>query len=228
MNTILEQAKNAIQQWNEARNNPIAATAHFNQGAFFEITKEAFETWNSLSPEYIHAYLGLQPLSSAALTLYCIDSTTDTLAVIEHSEDFTSRLYSFTLNPSTLKQGAFLPALNSGSTDVASVDALKASVRWHLQKEQWASQQTAQQMVQVFDIPFQNFELLFSEEQVHSILLLPALKTTEHQELQIDLMLWGYNHDKGIVERPVDFIKPAPPFSKQAQYQLLVDALQIS
>lgn len=223
MSTILEQAKNAINLWNETRSNTAAVINYFNQGAFFTIRLEDFETWNSLSPEHLHAYLGLsipQGASDFSLFLYYIDSKTDKKVVSSHEPDYLMNLKKSIYDQATLQNVHFNMSL-ANADELQPLDALQASTQWTLHKDLWLSQQ--ENLVQTFIIPFSDIKTLFEQKGAESIIVLPALKEDDNNPntYTIDLILWGHTSEGIIGRYPKDFITPAPPFVNPPNFQLL-------
>jgi hypothetical protein len=231
MSTILEAATLSIQTWNEVRNDGFATRNFFNQGAYFEISRESFDQWNAQvpTPEFIHAYMGLvsvvgQP--NLSLTLFCVDSITDSEEVSEHQDDFNANLKQSIYQRSILPNAHFIFESTPPAPEEPQIDtltALKASNQWILNKDSWLLEQ--EDFVQVFEIPFLDLTLLFANETVNNIVALPGLKDLGNNNFQIDLMLWGSTEEGLLANYPMDFIRPAPPFSNPSNFQLLAYAL---
>ncbi|BDS14070.1 hypothetical protein [Aureispira anguillae] len=227
MSTIIDQAKNAINVWNDTRNNSTAVSNYFNQGAYFEISIEDFEAWNSNNPTEIHAYMGLEIPPGApnfALHLFSVDNITDQKPVESHQAEYLEKL------KKSIYQRAILPNVHfnmslGNADEIEPLDALQASTQWTLHKDLWLSQQT--DLVQTFIIPFSDLKKLFLVRGAESVVVLPALKEIDNMPnvFQIDLMLWGHTSEGIIGRYPKDFIKPAPPFSNPSHFQLLDYAL---
>jgi hypothetical protein len=229
MSTILETAVLSIQTWNEVRNNGAATSNFFNQGAYFQIARESFDQWNLQNPENLHAYMGLTQIigqPNFSLALFCVDNVTDSKEVSEHKDDYNANLKQSTYQRSVLPNAHFIfenePPVPE-EPQIETLEALKASNQWVLYKDSWLLEQ--EDFVQIFEIPFIDLTLLFAHENVNSIIALPALKEVGENEFNIDLILWGYT-DEGILgDYPMDFIRPAPPFSNPSNFQLLTYAL---
>lgn len=220
MNSILKNAVNAINAWNEIRNNGIATSNYFNQGAYFPITATDFAAWDLLwkalgEPEdfELHAYFGIQtyPNEEAfSLSFYCVDSATDQKEVSSNKNAYLANIKHLSYEKGNIVNAAFdMSAIDDNTMDPLS--ALQASTQWDLHKDLWLANQT--NMAQILIIPFKDLVTLF-DKGATSVICLPALKLeTTTKNLDIDLILWGHN-SKGIIGRyPADFIKPAPPFS---------------
>jgi hypothetical protein len=229
MSTILETATLSIQTWNEVRNNGVATNNYFNQGSYFEISRDNFTLWNNNSPHNLHAYMGLvQEIGEAnfSLALFCVDSITDSKYVPDHPEDFTINLKRSIYQKSVLPNAHFIfeeGAPPPVEPQIDTLDALKASNQWILHKENWLLEQD--NFVQVLEIPFEDLSILFANESVNKIIVLPALKEVVENRFEMDLMLWGYTTEGILANYPMDFLRPAPPFSFPSNFQLLAYAL---
>lgn len=226
--TILKEAQLAISNWGEVLTNNNAILNYLKQGSYFVISKLDYQTWeNSIGNEEdasLHAYLGLSVLPTAknySLSLYCVDSVTDSLPVAENED-----AYILNLKQSVYSDGSGddITAHNIEPTDAVALDALKSIFRWDLGKSNWIDAAIAtNRMVQVFHIPFNDLRVLFdTDSSVDIILVVFALKDMGDNISDIDLMLWGYNQAAQLIAHdPQDIIKPCPPFGgKEADYQL--------
>lgn len=230
MSTILETATLSIQTWNEVRNNGVATNNYFNQGAYFEISRDNFTLWNSNSPDNLHAYMSLVQeigVPNFSLALFCVDSVTDSKYVADHPNAFITNLKQSIYQKSVLPNAHFIFEAGTPPPPVEpQIDttvALKASNQWILHKEHWLLEQD--NFVQVFEIPFEDLTILFANPSVTSIIALPALKELGINSFEMDLILWGYTAAGILANYPMDFIKPAPPFSNPTKFQLLAYAL---
>jgi len=234
MSTILENATNAINSWNEIRNNGAATNNYFNQGSYFPITATDFATWQSHweslgKPENfkLHAYLGISIKpgdSNFCLSLYCVDSATDKKEVSINKDLYLANMKYLPYSMGNIENATFnMSFLNAEALD--PLTALQASTQWSLHKNIWLEEQT--DMAQILVIPFNDLETLFVEQEAELVVCLPALKmNTDTDILDIDLILWGHNSNGIIGSYPADLIRPKPPFKNRSNYQLLSYALQ--
>jgi len=229
MATILETAVLSIQTWNKVRNDSVATSNYFNQGAYFQISRDNFNQWNLQSPDNLHAYMGLtQEIGKVnfSLALFCVDSVTDLKNVPEHRINYNTNIKKCIYQRSVLPNAHFIfesapPCPVEPQID--TMDALKASNQWILHKNRWLSAQD--DFVQVFVIPFEDLTLLFANENVNSIIALPALKEIDRDNFEMDMVLWGYTDEGILANYPMDLIRPRPPFSTPSNFQLLTYAL---
>lgn len=229
MSTILETAVLSIQTWNEVRNDGEATRNYFNQGAYFQISRESFDQWSSQNPESLHAYMGLaqevgQP--NFSLALFCVDNVTDSKNVPEHEGDYNANLKKSSYQRSVLPNAHFIFEENPPAPiepQIDTLDALKASNQWILHKDYWLLEQ--ENFVQVFEIPFEDLIVLFSNTNVNSIIALPALREIVENSFEMQLILWGYTEEGILANYPMDLIRPSPPFSTPSNFQLLSYAL---
>jgi hypothetical protein len=231
MSTILETAVFSIQVWNEVRNNGFATRNYFNQGAYFQISRESFNQWNSLNPipESIHAYMGLVQEAGQAdfsLALFSVDNITDSKEVSSHEDDYNANLKSSIYKPSILPNAHFIFEHNPPAPvepQMDTLEALKASNQWVLYKDSWLLEQ--ENFVQVFEIPFEDLIVLFDNEAVDNIVALPALRDLGGNNFEMHLILWGSTEEGLLANYPMDLIRPCPPFKKSSNFQLLTYAL---
>lgn len=221
--SILIQSKNAMNIWNEVRNNKVATLNYFEQGNCFIINNEDFATWDLILKDTenpsIHAYLGLNTLENQAdfsLALFCVDSKTDSLSVNEKNK---------LAYLASLKTFPYLEGLNNEitfynvkPTNDFTLGAMRKSMRWNLCKSTWINNLQTNGVVQVFDIPFADLKSLFNKSGVHNVVLVFALKKPEtlidiDAPYIIDLIMWGYDSDNYMIPvDPQDLIKPCPPY----------------
>lgn len=229
MSSIISKASQAIQIWNEVRSNPIAVINYFNQGAYFKIYKADYEAWKTNSPEFVHAYMGLvqKPEETHfSLSLFSVDSVTDKEPVESNEGAFEANIkenpYELSLisNPTM----ELVDNSNNNPENITPTEGLMRTVQWSLHKDIWINQQ--EDLVQVFEIPFLDLSVLFEEEAADYIIVSPALKEQEEANVfKIDLILWGYNVNGVTWNKPMDLIRPKPPFKSPSNYQLLSYAL---
>jgi hypothetical protein len=229
MSSIISKASQAIQMWNQERSNPAAVTNFFNQGTFFKIDRSDYLIWKNKNPEFIHAYLGLvlkPEETNFSLSLFSVDSVTDKDPVEGNQGEFEANIKENAYELSVISEPTLNLVDNSTNNpeNITPIEGMMRTVQWSLHKDIWIDQQ--EDMVQVFEIPFFDLGVLFDSEEADYIILSPALKEQEEDNtFKIDLVLWGYNSNGVTWNKPMDFIKPAPPFSNPANFQLLNYAL---
>ena len=231
MATILQDASNAINTWNDVRNNTAATINYFNEGAYFSINRSDFATWhtkwlalNKPSNFKIHAYLGLQNDTTSvnfSLCLYSVDSNTDKKKVSNHENEYLTNLKFSNYHKATLHNPIFNPELVSNS-DLDPLEALQRSTQWTLSKDTWLGQQT--DMAQILVIPFKDLNTLFTNQNIDTLICQPAL-SQEESAFNMDLIIWGHSNEFGIMAKyPQDLIQPVPPYSATnpvSNFQLL-------
>lgn len=225
MSSIISNASLAIQVWNEVRNNPAAFINYFNQGAYFQVFKDDYLTWKANSPEFIHAYLGLVQKAmqtNFSLSLFSVDSVTDKKDVESNWDLFEANLKYNPYEAAIIPNPSMILAPNI--TGITPLEGVTRPIQWALHKDLWVEGQS--DLVQVFDIPFNDLSVLFDEEGADYVIMAPALKELEESNtFAADLILWGHNF-KGITwNKPMDLIRPRPPFKNPSNYQLLNYAL---
>jgi hypothetical protein len=231
MSTILEAATLSIQVWNEVRNDGLAIRNYFNQGAYFEISRENFNQWNAQdsTPESVHAYMSIvqdPEQSSPSLSLFSVDNITDSKEVSEHEDDYNANLRQSIYQPSVLPNAHFIFEHNPPAPfepQMDTLEALKASNQWVLYKDSWLLEQ--EDFVQVFEIPFEDLIVLFDNEAVNNIVALPALRDLGDNNFEMHLILWGSTEEGLLANYPMDLIRPSPPFKAYSNFQLLTYAL---
>lgn len=221
MSSIVSQASQAIQIWNETRHNPAAVINYFNQATYFKLEQHDYNKWKDLNPEFIHAYMGLVQNSdnpNFSLSLFSVDSVTDKKVVKDNWDLFEANTKK---NPYTsgLVEVATIEIVTNPN-EIPPLEGLMRTVQWELHKDKWMTQQ--EDLVQVFEIPFLDLSVLFDEEGADYIIMSPALKEQEEANtFKIDLILWGYNTNGVTWHRPMDLIRPRPPFKSPVNFQLL-------
>jgi hypothetical protein len=229
MSSIISEASQAIQLWNEARSNPVAVINYFNQGAYFKIHKSDYLVWKNNSPEFIHAYMGLtiKPTETHfSLSLFSVDSVTDKEPVESNQGSFEANIKesAYELSVASNPTMELVDNSNSNPENITPTEGLMRTVQWSLHKDKWMNEQ--EDLVQVFEIPFLDLTVLFGEEEADYIIVSPALKEQEEANVfKIDLVLWGYNTNGVTWNKPMDLIRPKPPFKSPSNYQLLSYAL---
>lgn len=230
MSKILEQSTQAINTWNDIRNNAVAVNNYFNQGAYFQIHKKDYVLWNSNAPKNLHAYMGLVSVEGQpnfSLSLFCVDSVTDQLPVESNRELFNEYTKKSIYQRSVLPNPNFYfsnDPLAPSNPEIDPTEALTRTEQWNLHKEAWLFKQT--DTVQVFVIPFEDLQVLFKHSAVESIIVLPGLKKIPPNIFTIDLLLWGYSDSRGIQGNyPTDLVRLASPYKNPAAFQLLNYAL---
>jgi hypothetical protein len=230
MSSIISDASQAIQLWNEERSNPIAVINFFNQGAYFKIDRSDYLIWKNKNPEFIHAYLGLVQNPGEvnfSLSLFSVDSITDKEPVENNEGKFEANIKENVYELSVISEPTLNLVDNSDNTpeSISPIEGMMRTVQWSLHKDLWMNQQ--EDLVQVFEIPFLDLNVLFDDEEADYIIVSPALKEQEENNtFTIDLVLWGYNAEGVTWNKPMDLIRPRPPFKKKSNYQLLNYSLQ--
>ena len=227
--TILKEAQLAIASWEEVRTNNRAILNYLNQGSYFIIPKLNYQIWHenvgNLADASLHAYMGLSMLSNAtnpSLSLYCVDSVTDSLPVVGNEDRYGLSLKKCVYSDG---QGDGITGYNIDAIDTVTIEALKSIFRWNLGKSSWVDAAIGMsRMVQVFHIPFKDLKKLFDNNpSVNEVLVVFALKDMGGGISNIDLILWGYDQPAQLIAQdPEDIIKPCPPFGgEESAYQLL-------
>ena len=222
MSTILDKAAEGIQHWNQAHQNSEATLQYFNQGVFFEFTPQQYEVWKgiyqTLSEEEqqnfeIHAYLCLNPNANKnlELSIYAVDSYTDSLEVSTHQNNYLKALQHIPyLNTLQHLNAANTSEQNNRRNSINPQEALERCMAWNLYKNTWIPTQT--NLVRVFRIPFQDFTNLFELANATIAIAPLALQATNENGYEIELILWGQNQENAILwQYPEDFIEPCPP-----------------
>ena len=112
------------------------------------------------------------------------------------------------------------------------VDAVIPGFRWLMYAPQWFEELAqAEQVVQAFEIPFQDFEFLFNQEDCQEVFLFFALKHTPNDSYRnaIDVFLAQYDPQKDsneeisfvLANRIADISTPCPPYSATTNFPLL-------
>ena len=227
MSSIISKASQAIQIWNEVRNNPVAVINYFNQSTYFKITKEDYLIWKDSDPEFIHAYMGLVPNTAQgnfSLSLFSVDSVTDQNPVESHWELFEAKIRQNPYEAAVIPDPSMTLVEKSNEGEITPLEGLTRSIQWALHKDVWIEGQ--EDLVLVFKIPFHDLKVLFENELADYIILSPALNEQEEANVfKIDLILWGYNANGITWNKPMDLIRPRPPFKSPSNYQLLSYAL---
>ena len=229
MSTILETAVLSLQTWNEVRNDGAATRNYFNQGAYFQISRDNFNQWNLNAPSSLHAYMGLTQAigqTNFSLALYCVDNITDSKPVPNHLVEFNTNIKQSIYQRSVLPNAHFIFEKDPPDPVKPQIDtltALKDSKKWILHKDHWLLRQ--KDFVQVFIIPFENLSHLFANENVTNIVLLPALNEVGENDFELHLILWGHTLEGMLANYPVDGVRANPPYHTPSNFQLLDYAL---
>lgn len=252
---ILDNAKADISRWNENRNNDTQAKRSFNSGNYFLLPKADFNVWktafeNAASASKkgatvsasIHAYIGTSTITPSSaeeqLSLYCIDSLTDSKTVENNQALYNQQLKQLDYQPSVLNPSNFLLQEKTLSAYEKDYDALVASTQWQVSRNTWVDDKVNpeypdQGMTQVFVIPFDDLSNVFDTNKgnaEYAMLLFGLRKEPESANTYIiDLRIWAYNETqspKGILANYTeDFTQPCPPYypdNPKNNFQLLI------
>lgn len=222
MSTILDKASEGIQNWNQTRQDSEAILQYLNRGVCFKFTPQQYEVWKGIYQTLseseqqnfeIHAYLCLNSNAdnNLELSVYAVDSYTDSLDVSTHQENYLAALQHVPyLNTLQNLSPANTSEQNNRRSSINPQEALERCMAWNLYKNAWVP--TQNNLVRVFRIPFQDFINLFELSNA-SIAIAPfALQATSEDNYEIELILWGQNQEHTMLwQYPEDFIKPCPP-----------------
>lgn len=241
MATILKRATKAIQRWNELKTDADLIINYFNQGSFFAISREEYDTWKKTWEEQgkpkgfeIHNYVGLVPRGETLrLALFSIDSYTDSLPVQGnrkiYNEQLAQSVYKHTLKG---KIAITHEGFKSAPKGISEEEALLRTQSWVLYKNTWVKALLAtkpENMVQLFRMPFSDLVDLFEDIKpaIKNVVMQMSLKpTADKKSFDIDMILWGYKAQEGIIGYPRDFLEPCPPICEnKTNYYLLTHAL---
>lgn len=222
----LDQAQAAIMAWKNIRTDENTLANLFSKGAYFEITRDSYNTWKAKNPQFLHAYLGNY---NNQLTLYGVDNITDQEPVEGHEAYFNAMIKISPYEPSNFPNPVFdntIPA-GGGTPELSPEMALERTTRWLLYRDSWLHlNATADKMTRVLLIPFNDLETIFNEsETISSAITLFALKgqdNTEQPPYQMEFILWGYNGEEIEAWLPKDIVQPCPPFTNHNNFQLLI------
>jgi len=243
MATILKRATKAILRWNELKTDADLIINYFNQGSFFAINREEYDTWKKTWEEQgkpkdfeIHSYVGLVPRNNELrLALFFIDSYTDTQPVKGNKKYYNQQLKQ-SIYKRTLKGTIAITfkGYNAPANGFTAEEAMSRIQSWKLYKGEWLKTLLSKKpndMVQLFRIPFQDLVDLFETTQpiIKDVILQMGLIQNENdQTLDLDMVLWSQKIKEGVMGFPRDFIQPCPPYcgDKENQYNLLYYALE--
>jgi hypothetical protein len=234
MSEIIQNAKSAILQWNAARMNGQEASIMFSEGAYFEITKDNYQTWqntiNNPDTDSIHAYIGTEGSTiNEQICFYLVDSVTDSLEVDNHTTQYDDNLKYVNYQPAKL-ENVYFNQQTFNNSDLNPIVAFQRLTQWTLHQNQWFINQQAEGAPQILVIPFKDLQNLF-EDGAEVLICQPALASeggNGQAPYQMDLIIWGQTQNDGLMGKtPQDLIQPVPPYSvyPESDFQLLMYAL---
>jgi hypothetical protein len=226
MENTLAAYEASINLWNQYRSNSENLLGLIAQGSYFEITRDMYESWVGNSPEYIHAYVGVDNTSSPSMGFLLIDSVCDNDPTTVTAENISYAPYCEGFND--LQVIPQFSGNENPSNNISVLDGLQRSFRWMLNRKKYIENKVAEGagetegMFQAFNIPMSDLDSIFSDPNASKALVVFGLKADNTTS---ELILWSNNYS---VDQTVeDVALPIPPFGDPNSYNLLNLALNL-
>ncbi|MES2557876.1 MAG: hypothetical protein V4604_17105 [Bacteroidota bacterium] len=205
----------AINAWTDIISNPAQLLANLNQGYSFVITRDQYETWNSITGvSAIHAY---PAIFSEVMKFVVTDNVTDA----DEDIDFENV---FTCNYTYGKTDTVLANIQGPPNNISIQDALERVFRWLMNKTGWVyhAMTIRDGMFQGFTIPFEDLTELFGSTEGDEIYVLIGMKT----DGAADLILWSDTVSFLDPKSVADVSCAIPPFGSEGinAFQLLLQS----
>jgi hypothetical protein len=203
----LEEIKQAIKEWSNARTSPEAVLTYFKQGCCFKIEKIEYEQWKKNSPKNLHVYMGI---FKDVLKIVLIDSVSDKDPAA-HEDSIFVRDY---LPGLDIKEEGFIEKATDGNITVK--DGLMKIMQWTVFKDSWVYNvvPTINGVFQAFTLPFSDLIAQFEGTMHTESVVLFGLCSDN----QADLILWVLGTNEAKMDDPDDdsplenIAYPCPPF----------------
>ena len=223
MEHTLDAYEAAIVEWNNCRTNSETLLNLISSGSCFEISRAMYNSWTADSPEYIHAYLGIDLPSSPSLCFMLIDSVKDSnpSSVTAENISFAPYLDGF----DELKLIPHFSDAENPNNDISVLAGLERSFRWILNRKKYIENKVEEGggenagMFQVFHIPLGDLDSIFDDPNADKALVIIGLK---EDNTTAELILWDENFN--VHQTVEDVALPCPPFG-QGGYSLMQLAL---
>ena len=227
MENTLEAYKTAIIEWNDRRSNSVTLLDLISKGSYFEITRDMYDNWTGNSPDYIHAYVGVDTTNSpSSLGFMLIDSVNDGNTGTVTAENISYAPYINGFNQ--LKVIPHFSNAENPNNDISVLAGLERSFRWMLNKKKYIENKVAEGasetagMFQAFNIPMGDLNSIFADENTNKALVIIGLK--ENNTIA-ELILWDENF---VVHQTVEDVAfPMPPFHNISDCSLLEMSLNL-
>jgi len=224
MNT-LEEYFESIVAWNVRRSSTEDITALIADGHFFQITREMYDFWVNINPEYIHAYIGVETVPNPKAAFLLIDSTSDSNpdSVTVDTIKYAPYRYGF----DEMQTIPNFSGDNYPNMNVSILSGLERSFRWILNRKMWIENKVAEGasetagIFQAIHIPFSDLQSIFAEADVQTAVAVFGLM----EDNKVELLVWSDDFSQH--EDVEDVSLPIPPFKNLANYNLLRMALNI-
>ncbi|MCX6236953.1 MAG: hypothetical protein NTY07_05230 [Bacteroidia bacterium] len=210
----LEEIKQAIKEWGNARTSPKTVLSYLKQGCCFKIERAQFEQWNRNSPEKLHAYLGI---FGNKLNIVLIDSVSDKNPAAHLDSIF---IQDYLKGLSKEEEGYMANATDGGIT---IADAQKKMTKWKASADLWVEDKakTSAGIFKAFLIPFSDLKSQFEGTSNPASAVFLGLNISN----EADMILWGlkpivnqanaalkFGEDGTPVE---DLTLPIPPYGEE-------------
>jgi hypothetical protein len=226
MSTLtLNQIETSILQWNDSRSSSETLIELLSKGHYFHITKVMHDFWLDKypggTPDYIHAYLGVNPDSEMEFFLIDSISDADPEAIIPSNIIQVPYRYGF-------DEIQIIPPFSANGVpnmNVGILAGLERSFRWNLNRKNWIEDTIAggtsetSGIFQAIHIPFSDLTSIFTEGDAEKAVVVFGLDT----ENKVELLSWS--EDFSIREDAEDVAHPIPPLKNVDNYNLLKVAL---
>jgi len=220
MENTLAAYEASINLWNQYRSNSENLLGLIAQGSYFEITRDMYENWTGNSPDYIHAYVGVDTSNSPSIGFLLIDSVCDSDPATVTVENISYAPYCEGFD--NLQVIPPFSGNENPGNNISVLDALQRSFRWMLNRKRYIENKVAEGagetagMFQAFNIPISDLDSIFSDPDASKALVVFGLKADNTTS---ELILWSNNYS---VDQTVeDVALPMPPFHVTSIYSLL-------
>jgi len=225
MEHTLDAYKFSINYWNQCRISADTVTALIADGHYFHITRDMYDFWININPEYIHAYVGVDAVPYSKIGFILIDSTNDSNPDTVTIENIFYAPYRYGFD--SMQTIPTFAANGVPNMNVGILAGLERSFRWNLNRKNWIETKIAEGasetsgIFQAIHIPMSDLNSIFGEGDAQTAVVVFGLK----EDNTVELLVWS--EDFNVQEDVEDVARPIPPFGNIDNYNLLKIALGV-
>lgn len=210
----------AVANWTASLNSPQEIINYLNQGNCFKITRNDYNTWNTISGvTCLHVY---PAIFDDALQFVVVDNVTDANEVIDYDM---VKVKPYRYGADVKVRVEFTDTSNG--SDITTLEGLERVFRWMMNKNQWVTDNAGvgDGIFQAFHVPYSDLDTLFADGLIDDVYVLIGLVVgrTEYP----DLLLWNEISNFTGSAIVADVSRPVPPFGIEdpvTNYQILLQS----
>jgi hypothetical protein len=220
MEHTLTAYEEAIVEWNNLRTNSESLLDLIAKGSYFQISRDMYDSWTGASPEYIHAYTGVDTSSGSKLGFILIDSICDSDPNTVSAENISYAPYCEGFDE--LQDIPPFSNVENPNNDISVLTGLQRSFRWMLNRKKYIENKVAEGagenagMFQAFRLPMTALETIFADANADKAIVIFGLTAGN---ATADLLLWSDNYQED--QTVEDTTVPMPPFHNLSDFRLL-------